>query len=66
MKKLQIKTVDGWRWVFCHNPQRAHVVTTPEKAQALPSLAAWGADDLRFFERRYIGEAFRLAASLEA
>ena len=64
MKKLQIKTADGWRWVFCHDQHRARVTTTPKKSQALPTAAGWGADDLAYFRRHFPGDRFRLAETL--
>lgn len=66
MKKLQVKTADGWRWVFCRNMDTHRVQTTPEKRQALPSMAGWGADDMAYFQRHFANDQFRLAATLEA
>jgi hypothetical protein len=41
VKKLQVKTTRGWAWVFCRNLDTSSIQTTPEKRQALPSLAVW-------------------------
>lgn len=62
MRKLQVKTATGWRWVFCAMDGR--VVPTDKKAQALPSRAFWADDDLAHFERKFANHEFRLEASL--
>lgn len=64
MKKLQIKTADGWAFVFCRDQRRARVVTTSNKAAALPPAACWADDDLAYFRRYFPGEQFRLAETL--
>lgn len=68
MKKLQVKTPEGWKWVFCRNTARADsCVTTPHKAQALPGsrLKAWADDDLAWARKVWGDRVFRLAESLE-
>ncbi len=64
MKKLQVKTDSGWAWVFCRDPHRARITTTPNKAQALPQRAEWGNDDLTYFQRHFPAAELRLAATL--
>jgi len=66
VKKLQVKTADGWRWVFCRDRIREAIQTTPHKPQALPTLAAWGADDLAYFRRHFPASDLRLADTLDA
>jgi hypothetical protein len=66
VKKLQVKTAQGWAWVFCRNLDTSSIQTTPEKRQALPSLAMWGADDLAYFHRFFPAAQLRLAADLDA
>lgn len=36
--KLQIKTPEGWQYVFCHN-DRDGVITTKDSTKALPAEA---------------------------
>lgn len=62
MKKLQVKQGDSWAFVFCNNGGR--VVTTADKSKALPTLAAWGADDLAYFQGKFANSEFRLSAAL--
>ena len=64
MKKLQIKTADGWAFVNSRDQRRARVITTENKAAALPPAACWAADDLAYFRRHCPGEQFRLAETL--
>lgn len=65
MKKLQVKTAAGWEWVFCRDPHRARITTTPSKAQALPHRAEYGEDDLAYFQRHFPAAELRLAATLD-
>lgn len=65
MKKLQIKTADGWAYVFCRNRSTDRVTTTQDKAKALPQRAIWADDDLTYFRRYFAADTFRLAATLE-
>lgn len=58
LRKLQVRTPDGWRYVFCHNNGR--IVTTDQKSKALPSRAFWADDDLRFFQSKFAEREFRL------
>lgn len=58
MKKLQIETESGWKWVFCHNLGR--VAMTEIKSKALPQMAIWADDDLDYFRRHFGSRKFRL------
>ena len=60
MRKLQIKRDDKWRWVFCSN--RNGVMTTTDKAKALPQYACWAYEDLAHFQSKYGNDEFRLSA----
>lgn len=65
MKALQVKTADGWAWVFCRNTARADsLVTTPNKSQALPR-GPWGKDDLAWARKTWADREFRLAVRLD-
>jgi hypothetical protein len=59
MKKLQVKTDDGWKCVFCYD--RNGLVLTDNKRKALPPRAEYGQDDLQFFSRKFGNNEFRLA-----
>lgn len=63
MKKLQIKTAEGWA-LGCRDQRRARVITTENKAAALPPAACWADDDLAYFRRHFPGEQFRMAETL--
>lgn len=67
MKKLQVKTPEGWKWVFCRNTQRADsLVTTPNKSQALPPKSIWAEDDLIWARKTWSDREFKLAEQLES
>ena len=58
MKKLHIKIDDKWHMVFCHC--NGKIITTDNKRKALPSLALWGDDDLKFFQSKFANHQFEL------
>lgn len=62
MKKLQVKIGGQWHYVFANVGGQIH--TTPNKAQALPHKAFWGADDLAWARGKWANNEFRLAESL--
>ena len=64
MKKIQIKTGSGWRWVFCWNPKLREIVTCDDKRKALPPAPCWGESDLAYMAKRAPEAVFRLAESL--
>lgn len=64
MKKLQVLTDKGWKFVFCEKNDQ--VVTTDDKNKALPPKAMWGESDLAYFRNRFANQEFRLAESLSA
>jgi hypothetical protein len=59
MKKLHVKTADGWKPVFCNNGGR--VVTCEDSPRkALPPHARWADDDLKHFQNRFANQEFCL------
>ena len=60
MKKLQVLTDNGWRYVFCYNRQSG-IVTTDIKRNALPQAAIYGQSDLKYFSNKYGNNSFRLS-----
>ena len=59
MKKLQVKTDNGWELVFCQNSGR--IVTTKDRSKALPAKAYWAEADLAWFRANFANDEFRLA-----
>ena len=55
-KRLQVKTKDGWKWVFCYNTHdmKGPIIPTKEKSKALP------ATDLEYFQSRFGNHEFRI------
>ena len=35
MSKLQVKTLDGWKYVFCYNTEKGKAITTDIRSKAL-------------------------------
>ena len=64
MKKIQIKTESGWRWVFCWNRKLGRIVTCDDKHKALPPAPCWGESDLAYLMKRAPEAEMRLAESL--
>jgi hypothetical protein len=58
MKKLHVKTVEGWKPVFCH--RQGKIVTCEDKRKALPPAAIWANDDLSFFQSKFANHEFCL------
>ncbi len=59
MKRLQINTPLGWKWVFCRNAQDGEVTLSFEKSNALKGEGA-----LEYFQRHFANNIFRLAKNL--
>lgn len=58
MKKLYVKTVNGYELVFCNNYGK--IVTTKDKSKALPRKSIWALDDLRYFQTKFANNEFIL------
>lgn len=58
MKKLYVKTVNGYELVFCYT--NGKIVTTKDKRHALPEKAMWALDDLRYFQTKFANNEFIL------
>lgn len=65
MKKLQIRTTNGWAFVFCRDTLHNRVIITSDKAKALPHRACWAQNDLAYFKRYFSSENFRIAENLD-
>lgn len=58
MKKLHVKQGDKWVLVFCH--AGGVIITTEDKAKALPQKAIWANDDLQYFQSKFSSKEFCL------
>lgn len=59
MKKLHVKQGEQWLPVFCE--RQGQIVTCPDSPnKALPPMAMWADDDLRYFQSKYANREFAL------
>lgn len=58
MKKLHVKTESGWELVFCNND--GEIITTKDRAKALPQKAIWAEYDLNHFSSKFANNEFKL------
>jgi hypothetical protein len=59
MLKLHVKTVDGWKPVFCKVGGR--IVTCEDSPhKALPPHSRWAQDDLKHFQNEFGNNEFSL------
>ena len=61
MKKLQINTPEGWKYVFCYVGGKVITLDDRDKAKALPSKAWMGEVDLAFFSNKFGNSEFKIA-----
>ena len=61
MRKLHVKTEKGWEPVFCQ--VQGKILTCPDTPRkALPPLAMWAEEDLKYFQTKYADKYFALLA----
>lgn len=58
MKKLHVKTENGWKPVFCSLDGK--VITTEDINKALPPKSIWAEDDLQYFQNKFSNLEFFL------
>ena len=61
MKKLQVNTPEGWKYVFCYADGKVITLDDRDKAKALPSKAWMGEVDLAFFSNKFGNSEFKIA-----
>ena len=61
MKKLQVNTPEGWKYVFCYTDGKVITLDDRDKAKALPSKAWRGEVDLAFFSNKFGNSEFKIA-----
>lgn len=66
VKKLQVKTPQGWQWVFCRKMPEGEIQTCYDKRKALPNAAWQAADDLAWAQKTWPQFEFRLGEQLES
>lgn len=64
MRKLRVKTDDGYAWVFGRRMPSRELVTTPHKAQALPPHPIHGPADLEWAKKTWPDREFSLSETL--
>ena len=65
MRQLQVKTPQGWQYVFCRHMPDGKVQTCYDKRKALPDQAFRAAEDLGWAQKTWPQYEFRLAENLE-
>ena len=53
MRKLQVKTPQGWQYVFCRHMPDGKVQTCYDKRKALPDQAFRAAEDLGWAQKTW-------------
>jgi hypothetical protein len=59
MKRLEVLTDTGWKFVFCHNTGLADPITTPTKAKAIPAHK----HSMGYFTNHYPEHKFKYSAN---
>ena len=59
MKRLEVLTDKGWKFVFCRNRQLAEPVTTATRAKAIPAHK----HSMSYFRRYYSEYKFRYSVT---
>jgi len=57
-EKIQVFCGDGWKYIFCNNPNKG-IITTENHKKALPQKARDLSVDMGFFKSKYADHKFR-------